>query len=222
MTAEEIERIVTTYAEIARPWTLSYFPERNSCIGVTRGTLEVFALLGLKAWPVSVRLQLKCPAWGYEICVGLNAADKERARKISKSFLSVGTKTKGYEGHLIIATEGGWLVDPTFDFALQLLGQVAPEPKPPEEDFILAMHCGDDAKLDEHFVIEIGAQIEGQECSAIYTTGTADEYKEAPGWETDHLVGFVATLLRVMRKSLADQGYLYGDVVLSGRQKAKH
>ncbi len=108
------EAIVNAYQQVARPIILRYLGERQTCVASTRITIETMRCLGLEAEPVAVQLVVQCPLLKYAYISGFS--DKERKRMARRNKKPIQNRgTGGYNGHVIAAVAGRWLIDSSID-----------------------------------------------------------------------------------------------------------
>jgi hypothetical protein len=108
------ETIINAYQKVARPIMLRYIGDRQTCVASTRITIETMQCLGLDAEPVAVQLVAECPALKYAYISGFSAQErKQMARRNKRPIQNRGTG--GYNGHVIAAVAGRWLVDASID-----------------------------------------------------------------------------------------------------------
>jgi hypothetical protein len=141
---ELIDAVVKAYAEVARPLILRWFPEPNSCIAATRATVEVLDCFGIRAWPLSVRMKALVPERNIAFGSGLLPHERTRAELLPGFTGRFSTRTKGWDGHLIVGTENHWLIDPTFDTVFHAFRKLGYDCG--QRDMILAMPAGREAE----------------------------------------------------------------------------
>jgi len=113
------QALVSRYAAIARPLLLSFTkPEcRNAdCIGATRMALWCFEALGLRAEPIAMTWVVQAPSLQFAFVCGLRGEVLEAAKLQAANYTHREVAGgQGWDGHLVLAVEGRWLVDSTFD-----------------------------------------------------------------------------------------------------------
>ena len=178
--------IVQAYAAIARPYILQFFPAPNSCISACRTTIEVLELFGVRAWALPCRMKAELPALHLAYASGLNDRDLAIARRrLQGRMRSVGRDPETWQGHLAVATEHHWFLDPTFDSIFWGLAHCGYQAH--EEPQIFCAPTG--SELDpEAFGLDFQATLgNGDLLEVRYYASSNHGYREQPAWETDHL-----------------------------------
>lgn len=171
------ETVVAAYQEVARPIMLDFMGgDRQTCIAATRITIETMRAFGLAAEPVSVKFVLHCPALGFAYISGFSAQERKRmARRNGKPIQNRGVG--GYNGHLIAAVAGQWLIDPTIDQAESIEHGLRIEPT------ILVMPLPGDIKLKSMHATLKGTVDSGHEIEIGYRSRRDRSFETAEAWE---------------------------------------
>jgi hypothetical protein len=176
--------IVKAFAHVARPYILQWFPEPNSCIAACRITVEVLARFGIHSWPLSVRM--KAEVKERSVACGLGLTPEELAKaKANPKHRRFGSRSRGWPGHLIVATEHHWIIDPTFDTVFAAFRQLGYNVQ--ERSIMLAVNTETEPDplgfaMNADFSLD-----DGNKLDVLYLSSPDEDYRQAPAWETDHL-----------------------------------
>ncbi len=174
----ESETIISAFASVARPVMLAYLGgDRRTCIASTRMTIETMRSLGLEAEAVPVQFMVHCKALNYAYISGFSQKARDRmARRAGKPIL---TRGSGWNGHLIAAVAGRWLVDSSID-------QIdSPDHGLLVEPCTLVMPIPEGERLSlKRLSVEIrGATDNGQQLEISYRSIQNHAYRESEAWE---------------------------------------
>jgi hypothetical protein len=155
------EAIINAYQKVARPILLRYLGERQTCVASTRITIETMRCLGLEAEPVAVQLVVQCPLLKYAYISGFS--DKQRKHMARRNKKPIQTRgAGGYNGHVIAAVAGQWLIDSSIDqiespeHGLLVAPTVLVMPLPEDREIVLeAMRLDMSGFTDEGHRLEI-------------------------------------------------------------------
>lgn len=191
------ETIIAAFAAVARPVMLRYLGgDRQTCIASTRMTIETMRGLGLAAEAVPVQFVVQCKALSYAYISGFS--DKQRRRMARKSGKPIQTRGAGWNGHLIAAVEGRWLIDSSID-QIQ-----SPDHGLVVEPCALVMPIPEGIALTRLSVEVRGATDNGQDLEIKYRSIENHSYRDAPAWEFCWGMKFaVAAVIEEMKRKVA-------------------
>lgn len=187
-----MNRIISTYASIARPIMLNWMVP-SSCIAATRLTIEVLQYFGLTVIPYATRFVVQAEAIQFAYISGIRGEEQEQMRAKSRNWTDIPVQV-GWEGHVVCIAEGDCLIDSSFD-------QISTPDKglviPPT---ILALDLGRAIELKSHEV-ELGlVNDEGLKLKVIYQPLDDDSYQDSEAWNDAGLPLLALEIIKKMRK----------------------
>jgi hypothetical protein len=193
----DAETIVAAFQQVARPIMLRFMAgDRQTCIACTRITIETMRCLGLDAEPVSVQLVAQCPELKFAYISGFSGKERRRiARRNGKPIQNRGTG--GYNGHVIAAVAGRWLIDSSIDQVQCVEKGLRVEPS------ILVIPLPESLSL-KRLAVNLTAVIEtGQRLEIQYRSRADSRFAAAEAWEFGWEMKFVtAQILDAMTTHL--------------------
>jgi hypothetical protein len=172
------ETIVAAFASVARPVMLAYLGgDRRTCIASTRMAIETMRALGLEAEAVPVQFVVRCKALNFAYISGFSHKARQRmARQTGKPIL---TRGDGWNGHLIAAVAGRWLIDSSIDQIHSPDHGLVVEPCA----LVMPIPEGKVPSLKRLHVEARGETDNGQRLEISYRSIENHTYRDAEAWE---------------------------------------
>jgi hypothetical protein len=183
------ERIVNTFAKIARPIMREFMPA-NSCIGAARTTIATMHVFNLRAVEIPVAFALQIPARKYVRITGFSPEERAELRARAADYKDEGVDNPGWNGHLLVLVENRWLLDPAIDQA------DAPDfgVSIPQEVFVIDT-AGKEWDRAEDFEAHCAVKLaNGDDGTLMYRKIADVGYRETEAW-TDEGLPFLADLI---------------------------
>ncbi len=178
------------YCRTARPIQRKYM-RANSCIGATRLTCDYFGLLGIQAAPRPVKMVVTLP--DSKLIYASGVTEEELATAGRRQRYSFGDGAT-WNGHLVAIVEKRWLLDPSFDQAVEVLGLARSEQRmlliPLPERF---------AENPDRFKLTVdGLDDRRRKLRIEYIETRDDSYLETEAWTDDNLPKILPEIARAM------------------------
>jgi hypothetical protein len=145
--------------------------------------------LGLDAEPVAVQLAAECPALKYAYISGFSEKERKRmARRNKKPIQNRGTS--GYNGHILAAVAGRWLIDSSIDQIQSIEHGLCLAPT------VLVMPLPDETIPLKAMRLEMtGVSDEGQRLRIQYCSHWDYSFVNSEAWEYCAAMKFVVALI---------------------------
>jgi hypothetical protein len=175
---DRAETIMAAFASVARPVMLRFLGgDRQTCIASTRMTIETMRSLGLEAEPVPVQFMAHCRALNFAYISGFS--DKARRRMARRAGKPILTRGAGWNGHLIAAVAGRWLVDSSIDQIHSPDQGLLVEPC----TMVMPIPEGEPLSLKRLSVEMRGETESGQKLEVSYRSIVNRAYRDSEAWE---------------------------------------